>query len=106
MEAAREGLPDFVADEIEAHELWMDFYLDAFFELDTERRDGRLPIPWTAIDRYGTRYGVEGHDFDIFKSLMRSLDRAVRDRNKDKGGDGDSGGVQQEDGTDSRAGGG
>ena len=95
---AGEGLPDFGADHVEEREPWMDFYLDAFFELDSDRNAGGMPIPWTSIDGYAQRHGILGRDFDIFKDLVRALDKAALKRNRN---DGNPGTIQQEDGTDS-----
>ena len=57
-----------------------------------------LPIPWTSINDYAKRHEILGRDFDVFKDLVRALDKAALRRSRN---DGDPGAVQQEDGTDS-----
>jgi hypothetical protein len=32
------------------------------------------PIPWTAIDRYAMRYGMDEDEFDFFKHVMMRVD--------------------------------
>lgn len=83
------GLPEKIADGLELVEPWMDFYLNAFFELSTERRGPGLPIPWGRIDRYAERYGIEGPDFSQFKDLLREMDALyLNNRDKDIGAPG------------------
>ena len=33
-------------------------------------------IPWTAINAYASRYGIEGEDFDRFEYLLSRMDTA------------------------------
>lgn len=35
---------------------------------------GAGPIPWTAIDRWATRHGIEGDDFDRLARMVAALD--------------------------------
>jgi hypothetical protein len=51
------------------------------------------PIPWTAIDAYGRRYGYEGEDFDSLLRLIRDLDEAYRTWVKSKQKKPDAGGT-------------
>lgn len=53
-----------------------DFYLAAFWELNSDRPVGMgvAPIPFTSIDRFAVRHGVEGEDFDFFTRMMRAMD--------------------------------
>ncbi len=57
-------------------------YLDAFYELDTERPMGTLPgpIPWSAIIDYGTYYGF---DIDELLFFIRKLDEAHLKRTRE-----------------------
>jgi hypothetical protein len=38
------------------------------------------PIPWTAIDRYAERYGLDGDAFERLSLWIRMMDRAARER--------------------------
>ncbi len=63
-------------------------YLDAFYELDTERAHGQVPgpIPWSRIVEYGSRYGFDIEELVFF---IRQMDDAhlhkVRKGNTDGG---------------------
>lgn len=50
----------------------------AFHDLQFDRQFGAmggvLPIPFSAIDRYAKRFGIEGEAFDLFLAQIRSLD--------------------------------
>lgn len=68
-----------------------DEYLNAFWELSTDRPIGMAAgaIPFTSIDRYAARFGVD--DPDEFQSLLRAIracDGAWLDyqRSKQEGG--------------------
>lgn len=59
--------------------------LDAFFELSTDRQLGfsEGPIPFTAIDAYARRVGVDGLDeFMQLRRLIRALDAQYLKRPK------------------------
>ena len=62
----------------------MEFYMNAFFELPTERREAGTPIPWSAIRTYAREYG---HNPDHFLRVLRSMDLRYIDhvRNKSEG---------------------
>jgi hypothetical protein len=52
-------------------------FWDAFSELSSDRQSGMGlgQIPFTAIDRYAGRYGIEpGAEFEAFKYLIRRMD--------------------------------
>jgi hypothetical protein len=53
------------------------FYADAFWRLNGDRQIGMGlgPIPFSAIDRYATRYGItEVDEFDYFLRLIKVQD--------------------------------
>jgi hypothetical protein len=54
------------------------FEWGAFFALSTDRPGGmnQGAIPWTSIDRYASRYGVIGDEFERLSSLIRAMDNA------------------------------
>ena len=66
----------------------MEFYLNAFTQLSSDRSSNGSPIPWTSIDRYATRYNLRGQDFDTFVDLMRAMDRHRYQKEKGKQTDG------------------
>lgn len=66
-------------------------YWEAFCSLSTDRPGGMgvMPIPWSSIDRYARRHGIEGEDFDRLAKLVMAVDaawmKAVNDkRERDK----------------------
>lgn len=68
---------------------WHQFYLDAFWELLTDVRFEGGSIPWSSIVDYGQRSGVAACMMDHFTYVVRSLERAhledqkeVRRKNK------------------------
>lgn len=59
----------------------LDRYLTAFWDLTSERQLGAMggcgSIPWTAIDRYAARQGLDDlDDFERFRSIIRAMDGA------------------------------
>jgi len=85
MEAARERgveLPADLKEDLQNApdlDLYVLYIYKAFWELDTCRpvsMAGLNPIPWTAVDAYAARYGIE--DFDIFSEIVRGLDDTYR----------------------------
>jgi hypothetical protein len=54
----------------------LEFYLNAFSDLAADRSEALSSIPFSSIDRYATRYGLESDDFERFKMLVRMLDGA------------------------------
>lgn len=80
--AAKQGMP--IPPSIEnAPELLpgLEIYYHAFLNLTTDRTFGMAegPIPWSAMDRYARRHGIEGFDFDRFVVIMRIMDTAYSD---------------------------
>lgn len=61
-------------------------YYEAFTELSTCRPVGMGigPVPWTAIDRYGRRYGFEGDGFVYLVRMVRALDDAFLAHSREK----------------------
>ena len=56
----------------------LSFHWGAFNSLNSDRQSGMSlgQIPWTSIDRYAQRYGIDDPDeFDRFSSLIRAMDR-------------------------------
>lgn len=93
--------PDFIAN---APELLpgLDLYFDAFWELTTCRSFIGMsglpgPIPWSAIDAYAQRLGLEGEDLEHFTRLLRALDDELLDYTRSKEAGGKPGSVQQKD---------
>lgn len=36
-------------------------------------------IPFTSIDRYAARHGINGEDFDVFRQMIRAMDEVAMD---------------------------
>jgi hypothetical protein len=54
-----------------------EYLYEAFWQCSTDRPQsgfGVHQIPFSAIDRYATRYGIEGEEFDLLLSSVRALD--------------------------------
>jgi hypothetical protein len=69
----------------------LQIYWDAFWELSADRQIGMAigRIPFTAIDRYAVRYGIEEVDeFDTFRNVIRSMDAEFRDQTTPKSAEG------------------
>jgi hypothetical protein len=45
---------------------------------------GAGPIPFGEIDRYAERYGIR--DFDGFRRMIRSMERVLREREREPKG--------------------
>ena len=55
----------------------LQFYRQAFHDLHTARPQGMGgggPIPWTAINEWALRHGVDGDDFDDLVMMVRAQD--------------------------------
>jgi hypothetical protein len=81
-------LPDWYLDEPELCESGA-FLLRAFDKLTTCRETGFGvgPIPWTAVDRYAERMGLDPEMTNVLEDVILALDRtylAERERNKPK----------------------
>lgn len=79
--AAGQPIPDRVAN---APRLMpgLELYLNAFFDLDSERTHGfsLSPIPWSAIFRYGKAYGFDKEQQEELIYFVRKLDQAHLNR--------------------------
>ena len=80
-QAAGRPIPDRIAN---APRLMpgLDLYLNAFFDLDSERTHGfsLSPIPWGSIFAYGSAYGFDKEQQDDLIYFVRKLDQAHLDR--------------------------
>lgn len=56
----------------------LSFAWSAWWELHTDRPIGMGvgPIPFSAIDRYADRYGVESDAFEALRQLIRAMEGA------------------------------
>jgi hypothetical protein len=65
------------------------FEWGAFRALSTDRQIGMAmgPIPWLAIDRFSSRYGLIGDDFDRLCEIIQAMDAAFRDYHEKKSAD-------------------
>ncbi|WP_443136604.1 phage tail assembly chaperone [Methylobacterium sp. Leaf399] len=88
MQAEVEADPDFQPRALlEQPDLWphLQFASDAFSDLSSDRLIGAIggcgPIPWSAIDRYAERYGIDNLDeFERFRRFIRGQDRVYLER--------------------------
>ena len=71
----------------------LQFVWSAWWELHTDRPMGMAvgPIPFTAIDRYASRFGVDDADhFEAFREAVRGIDgtylKWVNERRDSRGG--------------------
>jgi hypothetical protein len=69
-------------------------YLDAFYELDTERSHGfaLARIPWSKIVGYGERYGFDIEELVFF---IRKMDDAHLEQMKKSGSNGGTTGTRE-----------
>jgi hypothetical protein len=69
-------------------------YLDAFYELDTERHHGQglMRIPWGSIVRYGQHYG---YNVDELLFFIRRMDDAHLENMRKRTSNGGSEGLSQ-----------
>lgn len=69
----------------------LQFVWNAFWRLSGDRHlgfGGAGPLPFTAIDRYATRYGLDASDdFDRFAALISAMDQAYLKWAADKQGE-------------------
>jgi len=62
-------------------DLGIDWYIDAFFKLDSCRSVGMtiLPIPWFAMHAYGCSHGLDAAMLIEFERVIRAIDQAYLD---------------------------
>jgi hypothetical protein len=68
-------VPDPINDRPELM-LGLQFYWYAFWELSSDRQIGMSegPIPWSSMDRWCRRHGINGDEFDRFILMMKHMD--------------------------------
>ena len=68
-------LPDFIANAPKL-EIGLQFFLQAFFDLDTERSHsmGVTLIPWSSIKDYAFTYELNTEDTEDLIYLVRQMD--------------------------------
>jgi hypothetical protein len=69
-------------------------YLDAFYELDTERSHGLalVRIPWSRIVQFGVHYGFDVEELVFF---IRKMDDALLEQLRKTKGDGGTPGTRE-----------
>lgn len=70
-------VPDKFLEIEEIFEPWMQFYLNAFYELSTDRAaslDGVSPIPAWSIRAYAQDVRYAKQDFQDFRAVIRIMD--------------------------------
>jgi hypothetical protein len=73
---AGEPIPERIANAPQLS-LGSIFYLQAFFDLDSERPQGYSTpgrIPWSAIVGYGEYHGLTPEEIDVLVHYVRALD--------------------------------
>lgn len=76
-----EEVPDPIKNAPELRQdLFM--YLEAFYELDSERSDGL--IPWTSIIRYGEYHEFDDEQMDNLLCYVRKLDQVITTHRNEK----------------------
>lgn len=71
-------VPERIANRPELEQGNM-FYLQAFFDLDTERYqgfNGPGRIPWSAMVAYAKHYGLFSYEVDDFVQIIKAVDAA------------------------------
>ena len=77
-------LPDKIANKPRL-QVGLEIYWRAFWECSTDRDIGMAegPIPWSAIDRWAFRHGIDGDDFDRLVLLLKAMDSVyIEERTK------------------------
>jgi hypothetical protein len=94
MRLAGEALPAHIAEPPELI-AGLDLFLDAFFELDTERNHSFdfMRIPWSSVIAYCNEYAIENEQRDdmiyfILRIDEAHINRLVRRREQNKEGNG------------------
>ncbi len=60
----------------------LEFYWRAFTELSADRDIGMAEghIPWTAMNQWALRHGIQGDEFERFVSILRIVDTAYMEK--------------------------
>lgn len=58
---------------------WLRYVYSAFLELSTCRHVDMGPIPWLAIERWGSKFGYSEDQFEDFVYYIRQLDNDYLD---------------------------
>lgn len=68
------------------------FFLDAFYELDTDRNMSVSfgPIPWSSLNNYAVAHEITGEDYHDFMYLVRAVDSAYIKHMREKTQHGDA----------------
>ena len=79
-------LPDWYTEGAPRLNLGTQLYIDAFWELSTERDFGYSlgPIPWSKIMLYADRIGLNPTMCDVFLLVMRELESHYNEYTKNK----------------------
>lgn len=99
-------MPKRFADIEEMTEPWMSYFLTAFSDLDGERHDPLMPLPWSVVKQYAEEYGFYGLAYQEFKTILRHIDSHViklRSRVKPSGKLGDVRNKNEEEGEERRS---
>lgn len=75
----------------------MSFFMNVYFDLQSEVRTEGGKIPWTSLREYAIIYGFSPSDFAWFQDIIRTLENHAFKRAKQKTiiNDGDTGKFQQ-----------
>lgn len=84
---SKQPLPDRIANAPVLRQ-GLEFYLQAFFDLDSERNQGmgQGRIPWFSIQRYASFYALNEDERDRLNYYIRALDAALAKHYKEKHG--------------------
>lgn len=82
-----EPIPDRIANAPEL-QIGLSLYLNAFFDLDSERNSGMslAPIPWSRIKDYAKAYDFDDEQTEDLLFFVKKMDRAHLERLESKNG--------------------
>lgn len=66
-------LPERIANAPEL-KIGLQLYLQAFFDLDSDRNDG--PIPWSSVSNYGKTFSLDVEQTDDLFYFVKRMDTA------------------------------
>jgi len=81
-------MPEKFVEVWESTEPWMDFFLETFFELSTDRPAamGVTPIPSASIRSQAAYLGLSRGDFPWFRDTIRAMDAHYLEKKNNKDG--------------------